>query len=192
MSSKRGADDRDEKADGRYLEPNDQRPYLCIPYWTTPLADATPPDDGQVRPLPNETSSGVQVSLCPGIDGGYFFTRFEPHLVSVVVRNTGGGNGDALAMVRLWWIAHQRGRDQLAVSDLTHATFLGFEQIAVPPRGGTGATRFFSLQVPDAESIPGISLIACVSHFLDKAPPPTDPIGSDRHWAQRHLLLAVQ
>jgi len=191
MNYKGGADDHDKNSGGQD-EPNDQRPYLCIPYWTEPLADATPPDDGQVRPLPNEGASGVQASLCPGINGGYFFSRLAPCQVSVLVRNTGGGNGDALAIVRLWWIAHPRGRDQLPVSDLARATFLGFEQIAVPPRGGTSATQFFSLQVPDADNVNRISLIACVSHFLDKAPPLVDSIGSDRHWAQRHLVLAIQ
>jgi hypothetical protein len=74
--------------------PDDTRPYLCIPYWETPLVPGNPVDIGQLRPLPAAVISWE----CPGIHTTPYVPGQDLQ-VTVDVRNSGLGSATAVATV---------------------------------------------------------------------------------------------
>jgi hypothetical protein len=154
-------------------KPVDQRPYLCIPYWTTPLEPGEDGDSGETRPLPGNVISW----LCPGIHASPY-TPGEQLDVQVEVRNSGAGSATALATVLVYWADPTVG--------FAKPTLLGAASVAVQSRGGRATTGTISGVVP-ATAPNHICLLCVVTHSLDKAGKTADPVG-DRHWAQRNLV----
>src|SRR4051794_92487 len=72
----------------------DTRPFLCIPYWTAPIAAGGSWDSGHDRPLPESVVSYA----CAAVHVGPYVPG-EPLEVSVDVHNSGGGNSDQIATV---------------------------------------------------------------------------------------------
>jgi hypothetical protein len=159
------------KGDG----PTDTRPYLTIPYWTTPLAPGGPVDDGEDRPLPSSVAS----YLCPSIIASPYVPGSDL-TVQVDVRNQGGGNTDSLATVTVWWTQPGPSFGALGANNL-----VGVGLVNVAPRGGLATTNPLTKLIPSTAP-DHICLLAQVSASLDPAGPVPDPIG-DRHWAQRNL-----
>ncbi|HKO92822.1 MAG TPA: hypothetical protein VJU61_16820 [Polyangiaceae bacterium] len=170
--------------DDRDGEGGTEAPSLFIPYWTKPLANGLPRDDGTVRPLPDDVASGVVGWLCPSIQT----TEYTPGAdltVRVEVGNTGGGSASSLAIVSVWW---SEPHAAFSKSDLK---LLGTVTIAVPPRGQTRVSPAITGVIATASE--HVCVLARVTHPLDALDPahqpPIDPHGS-RHWAQRNLLHA--
>ncbi|MET9397134.1 hypothetical protein [Kitasatospora sp. NPDC002965] len=159
--------------------PPDTRPYLCIPYWTTPLSPNGSWDTGQQRPLP-----GTVVSyLCDSIQASPYQPG-QPLDVEVSVRNSGGGNSASLATVVVYWADPTVG--------FAKPNFFAASVVAVKPSRTAPAsttTPTMTATVP-ASAPPHICLLAAVSHPQDRAGTVCDPIG-DRHWAQRNLQAAT-
>lgn len=155
----------------------DSRPHFVIPYWSA-SGPTTPGDDGDTRPLPGN----IVWYLCPGIHASPYIPgqRLD---VTVDVRNYGGGNSPQQAQVTLWWAEPSTG----FVVDPSR--LIGFQMIAVPPRGGQATTTTMSKIMPTSAP-PHICLLARVSHQYDRAGTVVDPVG-DRHWAQRNLSVVA-
>jgi hypothetical protein len=153
-------------------EPVDQRPYLCIPYWTAPRFPGDAPDSGELRPLPADVLSW----LCPAIAASPY-TPGEQLDVAVEVCNSGRGSAAALATVLVYWAD--------ATVGFSKPTLLGAASVAVQPRGGRATTTTISGVIPATAST-HVCLLCVVTHSLDKAGSAPDPVG-DRHWAQRNL-----
>jgi hypothetical protein len=170
--------DTQERAGGHSRgeeEPVDHRPYLCIPYWISPLEPGDPPDDGERRPLP----SNVVSWLCDGIHASPY-SPGERLEVSVDVLNSGPGSTTALATVLVYWVD--------ATVGFSKPNFFGADTVAVPPRGGRGSTGTIAGVIP-ATASNHICLLCVVTHPLDKPGKVADPVG-DRHWAQHNLIAA--
>jgi hypothetical protein len=163
----------------RNEHPPDTRPYLCIPYWTSPITAGGKWDTGEERPLP-----GAVVSYaCESIHTSPY-TPGENLDVTVDVRNSGGGNSTAVATVVVYWTPPSVG--------FAHPTFFAATVVAVPPSRTTAAsatTATMSAVIPSTAP-DHICLVACVSHPQDKAGTVCDPV-HDRHWAQRNLQAVV-
>jgi hypothetical protein len=170
---------RDEPGQGD--GPGDTRPYLCIPYWETPLSPGGPVDIGEARPLPGTVISWE----CPGIHASAFQPGAELN-VTVDVRNSGGGSATAIATVLLYWAIPTAG--------FAKPTFFGVATVAAPPMRDALVAGFVSASfsgVIPASAPDHICLLACVTHSLDQAKPVADPI-NDRHWAQHNLIAQSQ
>lgn len=167
-----------EGRDGREGPP-DTRPYLCLPYWSAPLAPGGSWDTGRDRPLPG----GVVYYLCDAIHAGPYVPG-QPLDVTVDVRNSGGGNSAALATVVVYWAVPTAGFGK--------PRFFAATVVAVPPTrttpGFTSTPRMTAVIPADAPA--HICLLVVVSHPQDRAGTGFDPVG-DRHWAQRNLQAAV-
>jgi hypothetical protein len=164
----------DQPGEGREGPP-DNRPYLCIPYWTMPLASGGTWDTGQQRPLPGS----VVYYLCPGIQASPY-TPGELLHVTVDVRNSGPGNAAALATVVVYWAIPTAG--------FAAPRFFAATTVATTPNRTTptpARTATLTARIP-ADAPDHICLLAIVSHPQDKAGTGYDPVG-DRHWAQRNL-----
>jgi hypothetical protein len=157
----------------------DTRPFLCIPYWTTPLAAGGKWDTGQQRPLP----AAVVSYACDSIHASAY-TPGQPLHVSVTVRNSGGGNDAAIATVVVYWADPTVG--------FAKPTFFAASVVAVPPgRNVPSSASTPSMTATIPSTAPAhICLVVVVSHPQDRAGTVCDPI-NDRHWAQRNLQ-AVQ
>ena len=153
----------------------DTRPFLFIPYWTTPMFPGDPGDTGTTRPLP----SGVISWLCNGIHASAY-SPGQPLDVQVDVGNFGAGNATSLVTVLVYW-------SEPIAGTFSKPTLFGATSIAVPPRGAIERSSVISGIIPSWS--PHVCLFALVTHNLDKPGPILDPIG-DRHWAQ-HNLQAV-
>ncbi|WP_433303961.1 hypothetical protein ACQP2F_13510 [Actinoplanes sp. CA-030573] len=157
--------------------PSDIRPYLCIPYWTTPLTPGGKWDDGDRKALPPQVVSYACESIRTTA-----YQPGKPIEISVDVRNSGGGNGAAVATVVVYWADPSVG--------FTKPTFLTATGVAVPvTRTTPGLT---TTAPPMKATIPAtapnhVCLLVCVSHPQDRAGLACDPI-HDRHWAQRNLM----
>lgn len=159
--------------------PVDPRPYLSIPYWSSPLPGAGPWDDGSDRPLP-----GAVVSyLCDSIHAGPYQPG-QPLTVSVDVRNAGDGTADAVALVTVYWA--------IPTASFGSPKFLCAASVSVPPTRTTpGSTRTATMTGTIPSGAPDhVCLLVRVSHPLDPAGPTPDPVG-DRHWAQRNLVAVT-
>ncbi|MGD9622227.1 MAG: hypothetical protein AB7G47_19565 [Mycolicibacterium sp.] len=157
----------------------DTRPFLCIPYWTQPVAPATTWDTGDVRPLPN----AVVPYLCESIKASQY-SPGEELRVTVAVRNSGGGNSAAIATVVVYWADPTTGFSTL--------NFFGATTVAVLPTRltpDTTVTSELAATIP-ATAPQHICLLAVVSHPQDRAGTAFDPAG-DRHWAQHNLIAAA-
>jgi hypothetical protein len=160
-------------------QPPDTRPYLCIPYWTTPLVAGGKWDTGQERPLP----AAVVSYACESIHAGAYAPG-QPLDVAVTVRNSGGGNSAAIATVVVYWADPTVG--------FAKPTFFAASVVAVRPGRSTPSsvtTPTMTATIP-ATAPAHICLVVVVSHPQDRAGTTCDPI-NDRHWAQRNLQ-AVQ
>ncbi len=156
--------------------PPDTRPYLCLPYWTTPLAPGGSWDNGEQRPLP----SAVVSYLCPAIRPGPYRPG-HPLSVTVDVRNSGGGNSAAMATVVVYWADPTVG---FATPRFFAATAVSVVPGRTAPLTATTATMTATIPVSAPEHI---CLLVAVSHAADRAGKAADPVG-DRHWAQRNLV----
>ena len=162
-------------------------PYLTIPYWDTgQLSSADPGDKGDIRPVP----PGVISYLCQGIVPTTLYKPGDTLSVVVAVRNWGGGNNAANAIVSVWWELPATSFSKMVASQL-----LGVRSVVVPPRGQTANTLPLTKVIP-ATAPAHICLVARVDHPLD--PVPTKPDGSqtpapgvDRHWAQRNIVYVA-
>lgn len=152
--------------------PVDMRPYLCIPYWTTPHFPGDTGDTGELRPLPGNVISW----LCPGIHASPYTPGAQLD-VQVDLRNSGRGSATALATVLVYWAD--------ATVGFTKPTLLGAVSVAVQPRGGRAVSKTVSGVIP-ATASNHICLLCLVTHSLDKPGNTANPVG-DRHWAQRNL-----
>jgi hypothetical protein len=162
--------------------PNDQRPYLAIPYWSASQVPGLGEDNGSVRPLTNSTLTANKVIsyLCPGIRSSPY-TPGSDLTAEVDITNAGGGNTTSLAVVTVWWDIPGTVFGQLSASNM-----IGARLVAVPPRGGKSTTALMTKTIP-VTAPDHICLLARVSHPLDVAGPLPDPV-NDRHWAQRNLV----
>jgi hypothetical protein len=154
---------------------SDTRPFLCIPYWTTPLAPGGSWDTGETRPLP-----GAVVSYaCESIRSGPYKPG-EKLDVTVEVRNSGGGNSTALASVVVYWANPSVG--------FAKPNFFAASIVAVAPtRNAPGSTPTATMTATIPATAPDhICLVVSVSHAQDRAGTACDPV-HDRHWAQRNL-----
>ena len=156
--------------------PPDTRPYLCVPYWTTPLTPGGSWDNGEQRPLP----SAVVSYLCPAIRPGPYRPG-EPLSVTVDVRNSGGGNSAAMATVVVYWADPTIG---FASPHFFAATAVSVMPGRTAPLTSTTATMTATIPASAPEHI---CLLVAVSHAADRAGKAADPVG-DRHWAQRNLV----
>jgi hypothetical protein len=157
----------------------DTRPYLCIPYWTTPIMSGGSWDRGLERPLP----SAVVSYACESIHASPY-TPGQPLDVTVDVRNSGGGNSAAIATVVVYWAVPTVG--------FAKPNFFGATAVDVPPNRNSpdmATTKTLTGVIP-ASAPDHICLLACVSHAQDRAGTTCDPV-SDRHWAQRNLLAVA-
>lgn len=170
-------DDQPHGDDEREGHP-DTRPYLCVPYWSSPVPGGGSWDTGEVRPLP-----GAVVSwLCDSVHAGPYRPG-EPLDVSVDVRNSGGGNSASIATVVVYWSDPTVG--------FAKPRFFAASVVAVPPSRTTPAstsTPTMTAVIP-ASAPAHICLLVAVSHAQDRAGTTCDPVG-DRHWAQRNLQAA--
>jgi hypothetical protein len=156
--------------------PPDTRPYLCLPYWTAPLAPGGSWDNGTLRPLP----SAVVSYLCPAIHPGPYRPG-QPLSVTVDVRNSGGGNSAAMATVVVYWADPTAG---FASPRFFAATAVSVMPGRTAPLTATTATMTATIPASAPEHI---CLLVAVSHAADRAGTAADPVG-DRHWAQRNLV----
>lgn len=158
--------------------PPDTRPYLCVPYWTTPVSGTSTWDTGQVRPLPAAVVSYASDSIATSP-----YTPGEPLDVTVTVRNSGGGNSAAMVTVVVYWADPTVG--------FAKPNFFAATAVPVPPsRTAPGATQTPTMTATIPASAPThVCLLVAVSHPQDRAGTVCDPI-NDRHWAQ-HNLQAV-
>jgi hypothetical protein len=158
--------------------PGDTRPFLCIPYWTTPLGSGEAWDNGQERPLPG----GVLSYACDAIHAGPY-TPGMPLDVSVDVRNSGGGNSPAIATVVVYWADPTVG--------FAKPNFFAASTVQVPTTRNapsSATTPKMRSVIPDTAP-DHICLLVSVSNPQDRAGTVCDAI-NDRHWAQ-HNLMAV-
>ena len=156
----------------------DTRPYLCIPYWTTPLTPVGKWDNGQDRPLPPAIISYA----CDGIHPGAYVPGQNLD-VSVDIRNSGGGNSPAIMTVVVYWADPTVG--------FAKPKFFSATAVAVPPNPGaavSGTTAKMTAVIP-ADAPPHVCLVVSVSHPQDKAGTVCNPV-ADRHWAQRNLMTS--
>lgn len=157
----------------------DTRPYLCLPYWTTPVTPGGRWDSGEVRPLPGKVVS----YLCDAIRTSAYRPGV-PMEVTVDVRNSGGGNSASLATVVLYWAVPSVG--------FANPRFLAATVVAVSPgraAPSTSRTAVMTATIP-AGAPDHVCLVVSVSHAQDRAGPACDPV-NDRHWAQRNLTAAT-
>lgn len=156
-------------------DPPDTRPFLCIPYWTTPLSAGGTWDTGQQRPLPGT----VVYYLCESIRTTAY-TPGKPLSVTVEVRNSGGGNAAAIATVLVYWGVPSAGFATL--------NFFAAATVPVTPSrtAATVARTATMTGIIPADAPDHICLLVQVSHPQDRAPTAFNPVG-DRHWAQRNL-----
>jgi hypothetical protein len=152
--------------------PVDTRPFLCVPYWSSPRFVGDSPDDGMLRPLPGDVVSW----LCPAIHAGPY-SPGQPLTVTVDVVNSGSGNATSLVSVVVYWAD--------ATVGFAKPTMLGAAVVAVPPRGGRGVSSGITGTIPKTAS-EHICLLAVATHPLDPAGAIADPV-NNRHWAQRNL-----
>jgi hypothetical protein len=179
-------------------EPNDQRPFLTIPYWG-PLSPMDQGDTGEVRPLatggaPNpDVPSTVIDWLCPSIHASPYAPG-TPLTITIDVHNAGGGDTDSIVLVRAWW-----ENISTVFKPPTPDRLIGVTPIALPPRGHSVTTDPLTRPIP-SDAGDHICVVACVSHQLDPIPPsdPTKPASAqlpdpdnDRHWAQRNLWVTT-
>lgn len=157
--------------------PSDTRPYLCIPYWITPLAPGGKWDDGQLRPLTK--APGVISYMCDAIHPGPY-TPGQPLDVKVDVLNSGGGNAAVIAIVTVYWAIPTAG---FGKPELLGAVPVQSQPSPSAPNIATSATVTGTIPLG---SPPHVCLLVSVQHPLDKPSPVADPVG-DRHWAQRNL-----
>ncbi len=159
--------------------PEDTRPYLCVPYWSTASGAGGTWDTGAVRPLPGSIVS----YLCDAIHAGPY-SPGKPLDITVDVRNSGGGSAASLATVVVYWADPTVG--------FAKPQFLTASTVSVPPTrttpGSTPTSRMTGV-IP-ASAPAHVCLLVAVSHPQDRAGTVCDPIG-DRHWAQRNLQSAV-
>jgi len=158
--------------------PPDTRPFLCVPYWTSPPGAGSNWDTGQDRPLPG-TIVGY---LCESIHAGPYMPG-EPLDVTVDVRNSGGGNSASIVTVAVYWADPTVG--------FARPRFFAAASVAVPPSRTAPAvvsTPTMRATIP-ATAPPHVCLLVAVSHPQDRAGKACDPI-NDRHWAQRNLWVA--
>ena len=168
--------ERDERDEHEHEEGRpDVRPFLCLPYWTTPLTPGGRWDTGELRPLP----SSVVSWLSPAITAGPYRPG-DPLEVAVRVRNSGDGNSPAVATVAVYWADPTVG--------FAKPTFFGATTVSVPPARTTPLTVTTATlrQTIPASAPDHICLLAVVHHPQDRAGSVCDPVG-DRHWAQRNL-----
>lgn len=158
--------------------PPDTRPYLCIPYWTTPLSPGGKWDNGQDRPLPPSVISYA----CDGIHAGVYVPGQNLD-VSVDIRNSGGGNSPAIMTVTVYWADPTVG---FATPNFFSATAVA---AAPNPGAAVSVTTAKMTAVIPAGAPPHVCLVVSVSHPQDKAGTVCNPV-SDRHWAQRNLITA--
>ncbi|MBF6301763.1 hypothetical protein IU459_30095 [Nocardia amamiensis] len=156
--------------------PADNRPYLCIPYWTKPLVPGGHWDTGEDRPLTNS----VVYYLCESIKASPYTPGEDLH-VSVGVRNSGGGNSAQIATVVVYWSDPTAGFSKLNVFSATTVSVMPDRLVPT-----TAWTPTMTAKIP-ADAPHHICLLAIVSHPQDKAGLVYDPVG-DRHWGQRNLV----
>jgi hypothetical protein len=156
--------------------PSDTRPFLCIPYWTVPLAPGGTWDIGQERPLPD----GVLSYACDAVHAGPYAPG-TPLDVSVDIRNSGGGNSPAIATVVVYWADPTVG--------FAKPNFFAASTVAAPSSRNAPAsvTTPKMTSVIPATAPDHICLLVCVSNPQDRAGTVCDAI-NDRHWAQRNLI----
>jgi hypothetical protein len=169
----------DGENEGGSEEQPDSRPYLCIPYWTTPITDNGRWDIGRQRALPSQVVSYACESIHPGP-----YVPGTPLDVVIDVRNSGGGNGAAVATVVVYWADPTVG--------FAKPNFFAAATVAVPPNrmGPEVVSTGTMTAVIPASAPPHVCLLAVVSHPQDRAGKVADPI-NDRHWAQRNLLAVA-
>jgi hypothetical protein len=156
--------------------PHDARPFFVIPYWP-PAPPGASGDTGQ-RPLP----ASATWYLCQGIHASPYQPATDLE-VTVDVRNFGGSNAPSLAQVTVWW------SDPTTGFVIDPSRMIGFDMVAVPPRGGTARTKPMVEQIP-ASAPNHICLIARVTHQYDRAGEFVAP-ANDRHWAQRNIAVLL-
>ncbi len=155
--------------------PSDTRPFLCVPYWTTPLVAGGRWDDGDIRPLPPAVISYA----CESIHTSLYKAGTLLDVI-VDVRNAGGGSVTPVVTVVVYWAVPSVGFGK--------PTFFAATAIAVAPTrtsAGLTPTAKMTAMIP-ATAPDHICLAVCVSHAQDRAGTVCDPI-HDRHWAQRNL-----
>jgi hypothetical protein len=158
--------------------PSDTRPFLCVPYWTSPLTSGGLWDTGESRPLPGAVISYACESV--------HTSTYKPGTlldVTVNVRNSGGGSITPLVTVVVYWAVPTVG--------FAKPTFFAASVVPVPPSRtspGSVSTSTMTAMIP-ATAPDHICLVVSVSHAQDPAGVVCDPI-NDRHWAQ-HNLQAV-
>jgi len=157
--------------------PSDTRPFLCMPYWITPLVPGGKWDDGELRPLTK--NPGVISYMCNAIHPGPY-SPSKPLDVRVDVLNSGGGNAAAIAIVSVYWADPTVG---FAKPNFLAATPVVTQPSPSAPNIATTAT--ITGTIP-ATAPPHVCLVVSVGHALDKPGTTCDPVG-DRHWAQRNL-----
>lgn len=158
----------------------DTRPFLCMPYWITPLVPGGKWDDGEARPLTMDP--GVISYMCDAIHPGPY-SPGKPLDVKVDVLNSGGGNAAAIAVVSIYWADPTVG--------FAKPTFFGATSVVVQPSPSApnfATTTVVTGTIPSS-SRPHVCLVVSVGHSQDKPGTTCDPVG-DRHWAQ-HNLQAV-
>lgn len=157
----------------------DIRPFLTIPYWSSPVSGGSAWDTGVDRPLPGSVVS----YLCDAVHTSPY-TPGDPLEVVVDVRNSGGGSSASVATVVVYWADPTVG--------FAKPTFFAATSVAVPPtRSAPGATSTQVMRATiSASAPPHICLLVMVSHPQDPAGKAADPVG-DRHWAQRNLVAVA-
>jgi hypothetical protein len=156
----------------------DIRPFLTIPYWSSPVSGGSGWDKGVDRPLP----SSVISYLCDAIHASPY-TPGDPLEVVVDVRNSGGGSSASVAIIVVYWADPTVG--------FAKPTFFAASSVAVPPtRSAPGATSTVMRATIPASAPPHICLLVMASHPQDPAGKAADPVG-DRHWAQRNLVAVA-
>ena len=157
----------------------DTRPFLTMPYWSTPVAGGSPWDAGVDRPLPGSVIS----YLCDAIHASPY-TPGDPLEVVVDIRNSGGGSSASVATVVVYWADPTVG--------FAKPTFFAASSVAVPPSRSAPSvtsTAVMRATIP-ATAPPHICLLVMASHPQDPAGKVADAVG-DRHWAQRNLVAVT-
>lgn len=171
----------DPNANGHPVEEGhpDTRPFLTIPYWSSPVSGGSAWDNGSDRPLPGSVIS----YLCDSIHAGPY-TPGDPLDVVVDVRNSGGGSGASVVTVVVYWADPTVG--------FAKPNFFAAASVAVPStRAAPGATSTTVMRATiPASAPPHVCLLAMVSHPQDPAGKAAAPV-SDRHWAQRNLIAVA-
>ncbi len=155
--------------------PSDTRPFLCVPYWTSPLTTGGLWDTGDSRSLPGAVISYACESI--------HTSMYKPGTlldVTVNVRNSGGGSITPRVTVVVYWAVPTVG--------FAEPTFFAANVLSVPPTrtsAGSFSTSTMTAMIP-ASAPDHICLLVSVSHAQDPAGVVCDPI-NNRHWAQRNL-----